>query len=178
MGDQRHDPKRPTSARLSYTRLRRGFVSPELVSGTVLVSVVIAVADESGGILDVVVATVASQIVFWATQIFILTIAVQQRRDDDEAVSIRRSLTFAVRRSNGLLLAAAPPLLILVIGLLGAYDGRLAYWIALWLSVAILAMLGWIAFAGREIHWFWHLCGALATAALGVFAILLKILVS
>ncbi|MFF1875897.1 hypothetical protein [Kitasatospora herbaricolor] len=164
--------------RFSYRRLRRGLVTPELVSGTVLVSVVIAVADESGGVADVLAITLASMVVFWVTQVFILTIAAQQQRRDSDPVSLAGSLRFAVHRSNGLLLAAVPPLVFLVVGVFGHFEGQVAYWIALGLEVAILAALGWIAFAGRGIPWYLHVCGALATAMLGILAIGLKVLVS
>lgn len=168
-------PRAPT---WSYQNLRRGFVTAELISGTVLVSVVIAVADERNGIADVFVTTILSVLVFWVTQVFVVAVAVQGVRSDEEAISLRRTFRMAVRRSNGLLVAAVPPLVVLLIGIFGLYQGEVAYWIALWLGVAILAVLGWIAFAGRGIPWYWRACGAVATAAFGVLAILLKILVS
>jgi len=121
---------------------------------------------------------VLSVLVFWVTQVFILAVAVQGLRSDEEPVSLRKSFRIAVRRSNGLLLAAVPPLIFLVVGLFGVHEGEVAYWFALWLGVAILAVLGWIAFAGRGIAWYWRLCGAAATACFGLLAILLKILIS
>lgn len=70
-----------------------------------------------------------------------------------------------------------PPLVFLVLGLVGMGEGQVAYWSALWVEVAFLAVLGWIAFSRRGLAWYWQACGALATAAFGVVAILLKILV-
>ncbi len=90
----------------SYPRLRRGYVTPELISGTVLVSVVIAVADETGGITDVFGITIASVLVFWATQVFVITIALQGMRGDDAPVQLSASLNAAIRRAKGLLFAA------------------------------------------------------------------------
>lgn len=69
-------------------------------------------------------------------------------------------------------------MIILLAGVFGVFEGLVAYWVALRLGVAILAMLGWIAFAGRGIAWYWRVCGSLATAAFGVLAIVLKVLVS
>jgi hypothetical protein len=158
-------------------RLRRSFVTPELISGTILVSVVIAVADESGGIFDVFATTVLSVIVFWATQVFIVSIAVQGLRSEEEPISVRNSLRIALGRSYGLLLAAIPPLIFMFVGLFGTNQGQVAYWVALWLGVVMLAVLGWIAFSGRGIHWYWRICGALATAGFGLLAILLKLLI-
>lgn len=163
----------------SYLRLRHGYVTPELISGTVLVSVVIAVADERGGIVDVFAITIASVLVFWGTQIFVLTVALQGTRGDDEPVHLAESFRVAFRRSRGLLLAAIPPLLFLLAGLLfGTNEGTVAYWSALWLGVILLAGLGWIAFAGRGIAWYWRVLGSLATAAFGLLAIGLKVMVN
>jgi hypothetical protein len=162
-----------------FPRIRQGYLTPELISGTVLVSVVIAVADERDGIRDVFAVTVASVFVFWSTQIFVTTIALQRRRGDDEPIRLRESAAIAFRRASGLLLAAIPPLLFLLFGVVfGVNEGAVAYWIALWLGVVLLAALGWIAFAGRGIPWYWRGVGSLATAGFGLLAIGLRILVS
>jgi hypothetical protein len=157
--------------------LRRRYITTELVSGTVLVSVVIAIADESGGILDVFAITVLSLLVFWLTEVFAHTVAAQRRRPDTEQLRVRTSVRAAVADSEGLLLAGIPPLIFLLLGLIGVGDGEVAYWTALWVQVGLLAVVGWIAFGGPRIAWYWRGVGALATAALGMLAILLKILV-
>jgi len=157
--------------------LRREFVTQELISGTVLVSVVIAVANESGGILDVFAITLFSVLIFWATEVFAHTVAAQRRRPDTESVRVRASVRSALKDSRGLLLAGIPPLIFLLLGLVGMRGGEVAYWTALWVEVAILAAAGWIAFGGLRVAWYWRVCGALATAALGLLAMLLKILV-
>ena len=161
----------------STGNLRRRYITPELVSGTVLVSVVIAVADESGGILDVFAITVLSLLVFWLTEVFAHTVAAQRRRRDTDMLSLRTSIRAALVDSRGLLLAGIPPLIFLLLGLFGINEGEVAYWAALWVQVGLLAVVGWIAFSGPRIAWYWRVCGALATAGLGMFAILLKILV-
>jgi hypothetical protein len=167
----------PNESRWTVARLRREFVTPELTSGTVLVSVVIAVADESNGIFDVFAITVLSVLVFWATEVFAHTLSDQRRRDDDEKVRLGQSILAAVHHSRGLLIAGIPPLVFLLLGLAGIHGGEYAYWIALWVEVALLAVIGWIAFGGRAIAWYWRICVSLATAALGLLAVVLKILV-
>ena len=162
----------------SFPRMRRGFVTAELISGTVLVSVVIAVANEGDGILDVFSITVLSALVFWLIQVYVVTIAVQATRSEKDDVRLRKSLRFAIRRSNGLLLAAVPPVVFLLVGLIGPFRGQYAYWLALWIEVGVLGTLGWIAFSGRNLAWYWRVCGAVATAGFGLIAILLKILIS
>jgi hypothetical protein len=165
----------PTS--WSASTVRRHFITPELVSGSVLVSVVIAVADETGGILDVFAITLFSVLVFWATEVFAHTVAAQRRRRDGESVSVSASVKTAVADSRGLLLAGVPPLIFLLLGVFGVRGGELAYWTALWVEVGLLAVVGWIAFGGTNSRWYWRAAGALATATLGMLAVLLKILV-
>ncbi|MCU1445537.1 hypothetical protein [Cryobacterium sp.] len=90
---------------------------------------------------------------------------------------VRASFRAALADSQGLLLAGIPPLALLLLGLVGMEGGAVADWMALWVQVALLGVVGWIAFGGRGIAWYGRVCGALATAALGMFAIVLKILV-
>lgn len=163
--------------RWSSARLRREFITPELVSGIVLVCVIIAVANESDGIRDVFAITVLSVLVFWATEVFVHTIASQRARPDGEEIKLRESLRTAVHHARGFLFAAILPVALLIAGLFGWNEGAVAYWAAMWVEVAILAIIGWIAFGGRGIKWYWRACGAFATAAFGGLAILLKILI-
>jgi hypothetical protein len=162
----------------SEASIRRRFVTPELISGIVLVSVVIAIADESDGIFDVFAVTILSVLVIWATSVFAHTVAAQRRRDDKAVINVSIALRIALGESTGYLIAAILPTVFLLIGLLGGRSGEVAYWTALWIQVVLLGVAGWFAFGGRRIAWYWRLCGALATAALGILAILLKILVS
>lgn len=161
----------------SEAGIRRRFISHELVSGIVLVSVVIAIADESAGVLDVFAVTLLSMLVFWATEVFAHTISAQRHRGDDEAVRLRESLREALYESRGYLIASILPVVFLLLGVFGGRGGQAAYWTALWIQVALLGVIGWIAFGGRGIRWYWRVCGTLATAALGMLAILLKIIV-
>jgi hypothetical protein len=160
----------------STERLRREIVTPSLVTGTVLVSVFIAVADEDNGIGDVFAVTLLSVFVYWVTEVYVYTITALSR-DDTGTLDWRTSLRAALRKSRGFLLAGLPPLVFLVLGLFGVNDGRYAYWVALWVGVALLAAIGWVAFAKPGAPWYRRAGGALMTAAFGLLAIALKILV-
>ncbi|MCS5719670.1 hypothetical protein N1027_16175 [Herbiconiux sp. CPCC 205763] len=162
---------------VSERTLRQTLVTPELVSGIVLVSVFVAVADQNDGVLDVFAITVVSVLVFWFTEVFSHTVAEQRRRTSDDSVDLGKSLRIALAKSRGFLFAAILPTVFLVIGLFGVNEGIVAYWAALWVGVASLAVIGWIAFEGRGNRWYWRVGGALATACLGLMAVLLKILV-
>lgn len=160
-----------------HRALRRRFLTPEVMSGTILVSVVIAVANEADGIVDVFAATILSMLVVWLSQVFIVTVTVQGLRGAGP-LTLRRSLRFALARSVGLLIATIPPLVFLTVGLFGFTDGLIAYWIALWVEVGILFVLGWLAFSQRGVRWYWRLCGAAATAGFGLLIIVLKIVLA
>jgi hypothetical protein len=154
---------------------RRNIVTPQFVSGTVLVSVVISVADESRGLVDVFTITAVSVLVFWATDVFVQALAAEGRAPD-EPIHLRVSVRFALHRAKGVLLAAAVPLFILLVGVNGLRGGQNAYWAALLSGVVILGGVGWVAFSKRGIPWYGHLLGSVATASLGAMAIVLKIL--
>ncbi len=163
----------PHAPRASWAR--RNFVTPQFVSGTVLVSVVIAVADESRGLIDVFTITVVSILVFWATDVFVQALTAEGRQPD-EPIHLSVSTRVALHRAKGLLYAAIVPLFFLVVGINGLHGGQAAYWAALLAGVIVLAAVGWVAFAKRGIPWYGHLLGAAATASLGAAAIVLKIL--
>jgi hypothetical protein len=168
--------EQPTATSRSH-RLRRDFLTPEFISGTVLVSVVIAIANQSDGLGAVFLITLATMVAFWITEFFAHVIAVQGVRHDHEFINLKASFRAAFRHSIGFLLAAVLPLATLLLGIIGVYNSENAYWIALWTQVVVLAVVGWIAFGGHHVRWYWRIAAALGTAALGVFAILIKILV-
>ena len=149
----------------------------ELLSGTVLVSVVIAVANDAGRSLDTMGVTIISMLVLWISQVYIVAIAAQGARAEGEPIRLRRSIRVAFRRSAGLLYATIPPLIPLALGALGVLGVDVACWEALWMGVVVLAVLGWIAFASRRAAWYWRLGGACATATLGLLIIVMRILI-
>lgn len=163
--------------RRPWWRRRRELVTPELISGTVLVSAVVAVADESGHAISTTGVTVITMLVLWVSQFYIVAIAAQARRPAGEPVHPGRSIRVGLDGSVGLLIATLPPLLSLLLGDLGVLPVSVAYWSALWVGVVVLAFLGWIAFSGRRVAWYWRVCGTCATAGFGVVVILLRILI-
>src|SRR6187431_828424 len=154
-------------------RLRRDFITPEFISGTVLVSVVIAIANPRDGLGAVFLITLATMVAFWITEFFAHVIAVQGNRHDHELINLRASFRAAFRHSIGFLLSAVLPLTTLLLGIVGVYESETAYWVALWSQVVVLAVVGWIAFGGHHVRWYWRIAAALGTAALGVFAVIL-----
>lgn len=151
-----------------------GFVSEEAVYGLLLVAGMIVTAgmhgDSSWAVFWTVVGTV---LVFWAAHIYAGTLAhlhVGPQRHTD----VRAAFRAAVRRSSGLLVGAAVPAAILLLGATQAIDDLNAMWFALWAEVAVLAVLGYIAFLKRGATVPVRLLGALTTAFFGVAMIGLK----
>ena len=166
-GSSRSKPAAATST------WKSGLLSEEGVYGVILVSGIIVAtnvaSDSSWHVFTVVISTV---IVFWAAHVYAGTVA--QHGHDDDAGSLNMAFREALGRSHGLLVASVPASIVLLLGALRAFDDDVTIWLALWINVAVLAVLGFVAFARRGAGLFGRLGGALLTAAFGVVVILLK----
>lgn len=170
-------PPEPSAARAPLTTnplVRATFVTEESVYGVILVSGMIVVSGGHGAsswsVFWTVVATV---IVFWAAHLYAGTVA-HHGLDHERVVGLREAFRGAFRRSLGLLASALIPSFILLLGATKAIPDALALWTALWAGVAVLAVLGYIAFQRRGAAWPMRIVGALATAGFGVAMIVLK----
>ncbi|QAY73228.1 hypothetical protein ET445_07580 [Agromyces protaetiae] len=165
----------PTDAAESVRRIvHASFATEQAVYGVLLVSGMIVVAGlHGGGSLSVFWTVFVTVVVFWAAHVYAGTVA-GYGLDDDRLVGLGESFRHAVRRSWGLLASSLIPSLILLAGALRAIDDKYAIWAALWVGVAELAVLGWIAFTRRGAPWWGRVLGSLVTASFGVFMILAK----
>jgi hypothetical protein len=153
---------------------RASLITEESVYGTILVSGMIVVSgayhSSSWQTFLSVIGTVA---VFWAAHVYAGTVAGHGVVEGDQTTlptALRRSL----RRSLGFLLSAVPPAFVLLLGALRVVPDMLALWVALWLGVVILGVIGYGAFALRGSSWPVRILGCLGTAAFGFAMILLK----
>lgn len=80
----------------------------------------------------------------------------------------------ALTHSAGLLVAAIMPLTIVFVGVLGFISGDTATWTALWLDVALLAVLGYFGTGGWTKRPLLRLAAGGLTALLGVSIMMLK----
>jgi hypothetical protein len=165
-------PESPTS-RL----LRASFATEEAVYGVILVADLIAVSGVHGatsfGVFLTVMITV---VVFWLAHLYAGTVA-GHGLAHDRIVGIRESFRAALRRSLGLLLSALIPSTILLLGATDVIEDQFAIWTALWVCVAVLAVLGYIAFQRRGAPWPIRVLGSLTTAAFGIAIIVAKALI-
>ena len=143
------------------------------IYGVVLVSAIVAVGWEDETDLEVLLFTLGSVGVFWLAHIYAGTVA----REETELTEVSRSraiLAAAVasaRHTAGLLIAMVLPTIALLLAVVGVLDEYVAYYLALWVGVAVLAVLGWTASARRGSPWYWRLVSAIVTASLGVLVI-------
>jgi len=159
---------------LAHPFMRTTFATEESVYGVILVSGMIVVAgghgESSWSVFWTVIVTV---IVFWAAHVYAGTVA-RHGLDHERMIGLREAFRISFRRSLGLLASALIPSFILLLGATRAIPDQYAIWAALWAGVAVLAVLGWIAFSRRGSSWPIRVAGALGTASFGIAMIVLK----
>jgi hypothetical protein len=166
------------------------FVTPEAVYGLVLYAAIVgAVSDEaddpsavdpaltfndatlqlneSTGIL---IWVLLSTIVFWAAHVFAHAVA-GHGVHDGEAISVGRATRLAFHHSAGMLYAPILPSIALLLGAFGVITDEAAVDVALWTSVGVLALLGFLAFTARGSRVIIRILGGLGTAVLGLVII-------
>ena len=157
----------------------RAYRTESAIYGVVLVSALIAIGWEDDTDLEVLLFTLGTSAVFWLAHVYAGTIA---REEGPESGRPRwRSIVAAARmsaaHSSGMLLAMVLPIAFLGLAAIGWLDEYVAYYLALWVGTAVLAVIGWVTAARRGGAWGWHLLSALVTASLGLLVIWLSALV-
>lgn len=146
------------------------------IDGTVLVSALIAVGWKYETDLEVFLFTLGTVGVFWLSHIYAGVVAGDgSAAHPREAVWVRALA--AARHSAGMVLAMLLPAFFLLLATVGVLDEYVAYYIALWVGVGILAVLGYVNAARRGKRWPLRLLNAAATSALGLIIIWLSTLV-
>jgi hypothetical protein len=153
------------------------FATEEAVYGVLLVAGMIIVASGyAGSSWNVFTTVVATVFVFWAAHVYAGTVA-HHGLEEDRVTGLREAFRMSLQRSLGLLTSALIPSMILLLGATRVVDDSNAIWAALWVSVIVLFVLGFIGFTRRGASWPWRIVGALGTAAFGFAMIALKALV-
>ncbi|MBN8205903.1 hypothetical protein JF550_08015 [Microbacterium esteraromaticum] len=160
--------------------LTRSVISEEGVYGSIIVSGLIAASAGSGAptwrTLLFIGITVT---VFWAAHVYARAVATHgETTPDGTTKSIWQSFTEAVKESRGLLAAVVAPALALLLGVFGVLPDSVAKWVALWVSVAVLAIVGYITYSRRGARWWVRILGGVSTASFGIVIILAKAIIS
>ena len=186
----------PPLARTAESRLPgflHRFVTPEAVYGLVLYAAVVAAAsDEAEGadaepatlVLNdssvvipeasgVLIWVILSMIVFWGAHVFAHSVAGHGVRDG-KPVRVKDAVGQAFHHSAGMLYATILPTIALLLGAFGVLSDDVAIEAALWVSVGVLGLLGFLAFVAKRSSWYISILGGLATAVLGLLIILIN----
>ena len=122
---------------------------------------------------------VITVVVFWAAHVYARAVASHgEPTPDGTPRSIQESYREAVEGSKGLLAATVAPALVLLLGVFGLIPDNSAKWIALWVSVAVLALVGYIAYSRKGARWWVRILGAISTASFGLVIVLAKAIIS
>lgn len=154
--------------------LRVSFATEEAVYGIILVAGMTAVSGvHRATSLQVFATVLVTVLVFWLAHLYAGTVA-GHGLDHDRVVGLRESFRRSFRRSLGLLLSSLIPLLILLMGSARMIPDLVTIWMTLWVCVAVLGVLGYIAFHRRRAPWPIRILGSLTTAAFGLIIIVAK----
>ena len=169
------------------------FVTPEAVYGLVLYAAVVAAASDEAESPDadpatlewndasvvipeasgVLIWVILSMIVFWGAHVFAHAVAGHGVRDG-QPVSVGKATRQAFHHSAGMLYAPVLPTIALLLGAVGVLSDDAAIEAALWISVGVLGLLGFLAFVAKRSSWIISILGGVATAVLGLLIILIN----
>jgi hypothetical protein len=157
--------------------LRNHWGTPSAIYGTIVYASVVAAAsgvhDDQASAARLLIFSLVSIVIFWLAHVY--STALGFTADDDRAgARVRDSLRHALAESNGMLEAAIVPSVPLLLTALGLLPADFGVALSLWLSVLVLAVLGYSVFLLRGRGLVVCIVGAVVTASFGVFVILLK----
>ena len=145
------------------------FRSPAAIYGLIVFTAFVTIAeDHAESIEDMLATSIASLVIFFIAHVFAHTLTEHSEH------GFRAATRNAVRHGAGMLYASVPSILVLVIcGFSGATIHDAVDYCML-TTFAVLAILGYHAFQSRRAPFFVRILGALATAMLGLFIVILE----
>lgn len=166
----------PGAARQPVVKVLRAYDTEYAIYGIVLVSALLAIGWKYNTDLEVLLFTLGTVGVFWMAHIYSGVIA-RHISSEHEGRAIWSAVLDSARHSVGMVLATLLPAFFLLLATVGAMDEYVAYYIALWVGVAVLAVLGYANSARRGSRWPLRLLNTATTSALGIGIIWLSTLV-
>lgn len=145
------------------------FRSPAAIYGTIVFAAFLAInADHADDPWDLLDNAVLSLVVFFLAHVFAHTLT------DHGEHGFLRALRRAVQHSAGMLYAAVPSTVLLLAAGATGDDLQSAYDATIWITIAVLAVLGYVAYWRRGAHIAIRLLGAAGTALLGFALVILE----
>jgi hypothetical protein len=145
------------------------FRSPAAIYGLIVFAAFLSIAsDHAESAWDMLDTSIGSLVVFFIAHVFAHTLT------DHGEQGLGAATRTSLRHAAGMLYAALPATLVLVVcGMVGT-DASDAYEWSMWVTVVVLAVLGYLAYSRRGANLPVRVLGALGTAALGFFIVLLE----
>lgn len=145
------------------------FRSPAAIYGLIVFTAFVTIAeDHAESIEDMLTTAVASLVIFFIAHVFAHTLTEHSEH------GFRAATRNALRHGAGMLYASVPSILVLLIvdALGGTLGDAVDY--CLLAAFVVLAVLGYHAFQSRRAPVWARLLGAVATAMLGLFIVVLE----
>jgi hypothetical protein len=177
--DLNQSSARPDSSVRVQRALWRHWGTPAGIYGTIVYASVVAAS--SGGPADqtqqdalhVLVFSLVSIVVFWMAHVYSTALGFHGA-DESVRARVRDAFGHALFESSGMLEAAVVPSVPLLLAAIGVLPATLGVYLSLWLTVLLLALLGYLVFHMRGRSVLICLTGAVITGLFGVVVILLK----
>lgn len=152
------------------------YTNEHAIYGTVLVSALIAIGWNDDTDLQVFLFTVGTVAVFWLAHVYARSVGhLTEARPGFPAIAV--AVASAARESAPMVVSMLIPSVFLLLATMDVLDQYVAYYIALWSGVAVLAVLGYLNSRRRGSPMHLRLIGAGLTSVLGLGIIWLSSLV-
>ena len=163
----------PVESRSRWSRVRAWFDvrfrSPAAIYGLIVFAAFVSIADDhTEDVWEVLASSSLSLVVFFIAHVFAHTLT------EHAAHGLRRATREGMRHGAGMLSASVPSILVLGWAGLTGVSVSDAYEACMWATFAVLAVLGYGAYARRKARIAVRVLGAFATACLGIFIIILE----
>lgn len=146
------------------------FRTPVAIYGLIVYTTVILIADDDGPVSDMLTVAISSLVVFYLAHVFAHTLADHGRH------GLGAATRQALIQSLGLLYACAPSTIAMIVTAFFTTDAGDVQDAAIWAALAMLAVLGFSAYARTGAKLWVRLLGALGTALLGLLVVMLEFL--
>lgn len=148
------------------------FRSPAAIYGLIVFAAFITISsDHAADAWDILDTSAWTLVVFFLAHVFAHTLT-----DHGERGFLQASL-HAVQHAAGMLYAAIPATAVLVVCGIRGTSVPDTYAATVWATTLVLAVLGYVAYWRRGAHLLVRILGAIGTAALGLFIVLLEYVV-
>lgn len=160
----------PVESPSRWTRVRAWFSvrfrSPAAIYGLIVFAAFVSIADDHAEtVWEVLLSASVSLVVFFIAHVFAHTLT--EHADH----GLRHATREGMRHGAGMLYASVPSILVLVWAGLTGVSVDDSFEACMWATFAVLAMLGYGAYARRKARMVVRLFGAFATACLGIFIV-------